>query len=70
MKTILDLEEELFMCRNRIKYIIKSMGIIHSGIKGRSFLYNKYQVELIKENNPMNYEKYIVIESKMNYETN
>ncbi len=70
MKTRLDLEEELFMCRSKIKYIINSMGIKPAGIKGRSFLYNKYQAELIKENNPMNYEKYIVIESKMNYETN
>ena len=66
MKTILELEDEIGMCKNRIKYIIKLMGILPAGKIKKEFLYNEYQIELIKENNYLNYEKNIVLESKIN----
>lgn len=66
MKTILELEDEIGMCKNRIKYIIKIMGILPTGKIGKQFLYDKYQIELIKENNFLYYEKFIIVESKMN----
>jgi len=66
MKTIFELEDEIGMCKNRIKYIIKLMGILPAEKLKKEFLYNQYQIELIKENNFLNYEKNIVLESKMN----
>lgn len=66
MQTILELEDEIGMCKSRIKYIIKLMGILPAGKIGKQFLYDKYQVELIKDNNQLYHEKFITIESKMN----
>lgn len=70
LKTIVEIEEMLFISKSKIKYIIKKMGIlpIKRGAQNQVY-YSDEQVELIKENNPQNYEgnNFIIMQSKINF---
>lgn len=70
LKTIVEIEEMLFISKSKIKYIIKKMGIlpIKRGPQNQVY-YSDEQVELIKENNPQNYEgnNLIIMQSKINF---
>ena len=72
MKKLVEIEDMLFMSKSQIKRIIKNIGIVpvKRGSQ-RQVYYDLEQIELIKENNPLQYIKeneFIILESKMNYE--
>jgi len=53
MKTIDDIEQDLFLSKSKIKNIIKNLGIDPiKKDKYNKFYYTDEQVTLIKENNP------------------
>jgi len=68
---IVDIEDELFFSKSKIKYVIKNMGIlpIYRG-KRNELYYSSEQVELIKENDFRNYSKndgFVLYKSKINF---